>query len=66
MSDEPIPYESHLDLIEQELKAAIKNIEEMRSKESEAKGRFQVGLEGCNGECSAPPPGVGKQPLAGI
>ena len=42
MSDEPIPYESHLDLIEQELKAALKNIEEMRSKQSEAKGRFQV------------------------
>jgi hypothetical protein len=40
MSDEPIPYESHLDLIEQELKVALKNIEEMRSRQSEAKGRF--------------------------
>ena len=30
--DEGIPYETHLDLIERELNAALKNIEEMRSK----------------------------------
>lgn len=40
--DEEIPYETHLDLIERELNAALKNIEEMRSKQSEAKARFQV------------------------
>jgi hypothetical protein len=40
--DEGIPYETHLDLIERELNAALKNIEEMRSKQSEAKARFQV------------------------
>ena len=31
-----------MDVIEQELKSALKNIEEMRSKQSEAKGRFRV------------------------
>ena len=39
--DEGISYETHLDLIERELNAALKNIEEMRSKQSEAKARFQ-------------------------
>ena len=40
--DEGIPYETHLDLIERELNAALKNIEEMRSKQSEAKARLNL------------------------
>ena len=63
--DEEIPYETHLDLIERELNAALKNIEEMRSKQSEAKARFQV-LKAAMGGCSSPPAGIGKQPVVGL